>query len=417
MDEENRSLAWTLAAAVATYALLVITSWKMGLKYGSYTSSDDLVGRVLWHAINTFLMPYETVHRVINQAMSLLLVRSSYLGKGMPFFPHLEAAMTHLSLSSTLHLEAPASQDPGPHLRRFLVSADSIAALRPVDLSPIYVAGLFGDTDRDAADLPPPDEEKLYLCLPAPIFFDDESMQEREALLMCGFAALHQVEELGTMDEKRRLSGVWVWTVALQAGGYALGVAERWKRGVGVSPVEVLVCVFSVPMLIQLLLLPPAARLSYDRPLLLRLRALQFSLFREMPRQLDRANAYKGNISKLILYFAYMTCSYCMLPTLTTYYSLHYWHTRGLVCSLSTLLLLLLFIYPFFAPTLASLMASKYNLDQDTFTRALLLLGLWQMCMVISSITLAFFSTITHWDSFDSPINPQFAWLLPHLAT
>ncbi|KAI5061605.1 hypothetical protein GOP47_0024110 [Adiantum capillus-veneris] len=44
-------------------------------------------------------------------------------------------------------------------------------------------------------------------------------LQEREALLMCGFQALQQVPELSTMDERARLSPLRVLGMVLQAGG------------------------------------------------------------------------------------------------------------------------------------------------------------------------------------------------------
>ncbi|KAI5076898.1 hypothetical protein GOP47_0008963 [Adiantum capillus-veneris] len=427
--EENRSLGWTLVAAVATYALLVSTSWKMGVRHGP-NSNEGLIGRIVWHAVNTFLFPYETVCHLVNQALSLAVVRGSFLSKGMPLFAQLEGAMAHLTLSSTVLLEVPASQDPGPHLLRFLVPADSVAALHPLELTPVYVAALLGDTDVDAAARPPSnEEEKLYLRLPDPLFYKEESLQEREALLMCGFAAVDQVLELGAMDERGRLSRVRAWAVLLQAGGYALGVAERWKRGLGVSPVEAMLCVCSVPILMQILIDPPAARLNYDRPLLLRLRVRQFTMFRDMPRLLDRSNS---DLSKVLLLLAYLGCSFFFLPSLTIYYSFHY-STFCPLCSLSTLLLLLLFMLPFFAPTLLVRVASKYNLGQDleaiiaggsklraltdAFTSPLLLFGVWQVCTIALSITLAFISTITHWDSFNAPTNAKLSWLLPHFAT
>ncbi|KAI5061649.1 hypothetical protein GOP47_0024154 [Adiantum capillus-veneris] len=308
-DPNCRSLPWTLAAATITYALLVTTSWAMGGVRHGRRSDESFLDRLLWNAFTTFFTPAEAIDFMFDQAMMLLLVRGNYLSRGKPLFPHLEVAINHLILSSYLYIEVPPSQDPGPHLRRYLVKDDSISlsALHPLELTVnVNPADLFGQTNATST---PPDygnQPRQYLLLPAPMFLSYESLQERETLFLCGFQALQQVPELSAMEKRARLSSLRVLAMVLQAGGYVLGVVERWTRGLGVSPLEAMLCMFSVPMLIQVLLEPAAARLSHERPLLLRLQPSQFTMFRDVPRlPVDHQHVHS---SELVIPFVSFMC-------------------------------------------------------------------------------------------------------------
>ncbi|KAI5054733.1 hypothetical protein GOP47_0029878 [Adiantum capillus-veneris] len=84
--------------------------------------------------------------------------------------------MNHLILSSNLYIEVPLSQDPGPHLRRYLIDdSESLSALRPLELTPFYVIGLYWETDDNVPlEVLPVDyygsQSSLYLLLPTPQF-------------------------------------------------------------------------------------------------------------------------------------------------------------------------------------------------------------------------------------------------------
>ncbi|KAI5061604.1 hypothetical protein GOP47_0024109 [Adiantum capillus-veneris] len=440
-DPSSRSLPWTLTAAAITYALLVSTSWAIGIRHARLGDKSTFLDRLLWNAFNALFTPAETIQYMLYQALMLLLVRGSYLSKGQPLFPHLDIAMNHLILSSYWFIEVPPSQDPGPHLRRYLVDGDSdslINALHPLELTPAInaSAGHFGQANTPLQYALPDygNQPRQCLLLPAPIFLGDESVQEREALLMCGFQALQQVPELSSMDERARLSPLRVLAMVLQAGGYALGVVERWKRGLGVSPLEAMVCMFCVPMLIQVLLEPAAARLTHERPLLLRLQPSQFTMFRDLPRSpVDREQLHRGIISQFFILFALLCCGYLLLPILTLYFTFrYYWQSCGL-CSLSTLLLFLLCTFQYYVLTLLPLVAPNYDLGHDLEALAdvdgpqrrplvdllrtpLFIISLCHMLMIFLTITLTIWSTIEHWSSFHTPTKPNIAWLLPHFG-
>ncbi|KAI5082649.1 hypothetical protein GOP47_0002392 [Adiantum capillus-veneris] len=71
--------------------------------------------------------------------------------------------------------------------------------------------------------------------------------------------------------------------------------------GLGLSPLEAILCVFCMSIFIQVFLDPPAAHLNYVRPLLLHVNALQFTLFCDKSREFHHVINANYNLLLLLL--------------------------------------------------------------------------------------------------------------------